>query len=235
MLNHHFLSSPGDSPLGGSSAHYPGRFFLRELSAQLPRSLFPRRPVSSTLPQGLGSPPNCLPRLRETPYDTRGLPCFYSTVRCHLYYPEKGVYPQITSIHRIDDRPDLSDLGWSSHYDSHTIRCGPSNKPISSNISIFTYTCVSNYSHTLLLQSYITVSNKSSLTTKISYIYHFPRETPTFTILYQSTLSIYRNTSVLLNIKCPTPSFPLSPPDATTCHVAISSANLEPFLGYPNH
>ena len=94
---------------------------------------------------------------------------------------------------------------------------------------------VSSCLHTLLFQSYINVSNKSSLTTKISYIYHFPRETPTFTILYQSTLSIYRNTSVLLKIKRPIPREPLSPPDATTCHAAISSANLEPLLGYPNH
>ena len=73
---------------------------------------------------------------------------------------------------------------------------------------IYPYLHISSCSHMLLLQSYINVSNKRSLTTKISYIYHFPRETPTFTILYQSTLSIYRNTSVLLKIKRPTAQFP---------------------------
>ena len=100
---------------------------------------------------------------------------------------------------------------------------------------IYPYLHISSCSHTLLLQSSINVSTKSSPTTKISYIYHFPLGKPTFTILYQSTLSIYRNTSVLLKIKRPTSSFSLSPPDATTRHAAISSANLVPLLGYPNH
>ena len=37
---------------------------------------------------------------------------------------------------------------------------------------------ISNCSHTLLLQSYINVSTKSSRTTKISHIYHFPGKHP---------------------------------------------------------
>ena len=55
---------PGRLSPGRVFSHYPGRFF-------------PGRPVYCALPQGLGSPPNSLPRLRETPYDTRGLPCSY--------------------------------------------------------------------------------------------------------------------------------------------------------------
>ena len=86
--------------------------------------------------------------------------------------PRKGGYPQIASIRRIDGRPDLSDVGWTSHYAFHTIRCGPSDRPVS---PIYPYLHISSISHTLLLQSYINVSTKSSLTTKISHIYHFPR------------------------------------------------------------
>ena len=104
-------------------------------------------------------------------------------------------------IRRIDDMPGLSDVGRSSNYDYHNIRCGQFPP-------MYPYLHISSCSHTLLLQSYTNVPNKSSLTTKISYIYHFPRETPTFTILYKRTLSIYRNTSVLLKSNAQLPVSP---------------------------
>ena len=61
-------TTPVDSSRGESS-----HTTLVDYSSEL----FPGRPVYCTLHQGLGSPPNSLPRLRETPYDTRGLPCSY--------------------------------------------------------------------------------------------------------------------------------------------------------------
>ena len=60
---------------GNSCSHYNyyNPIYIVKTSLQV----FPGRPVYFTLPQGLGCPPNSLPRLRETPYDARGLPCSY--------------------------------------------------------------------------------------------------------------------------------------------------------------
>ena len=80
MLNHHFLSSPGDFPRASLPRTTPVDSSPGDLSPQ-------------PSPRESESPTNCLPRLRETPYDTR-LPCFYSTIRCHLYYPERAGIPK---------------------------------------------------------------------------------------------------------------------------------------------
>ena len=87
--------------------------------------LFPGRPVRTTLPRDSEVP--------ELPPQASGNPLQHSWSSLLLLngplsslLPRKGGYPRIASTHRIDNRPDLFDLGWSSHYDSHTMRCGPS-------------------------------------------------------------------------------------------------------------
>ena len=123
---------PGRLSPGRVFAHYPSRFFLGNSSpgdlstppsprdSEVPRTAFP----------GFGKPPTTF---------VCHLPCSYSTVPLTFLVPRKGGYPQIAFIRRIDDRQDLSDVGWTSPYASHTIWCGPSDRPVSYNISIFTY------------------------------------------------------------------------------------------------
>ena len=107
LLKHHFKSSPGDFPPGESSHTTP----VDSSSGTLPPGTLPRETCPINPPPGTRkSPrfcetrfvfaknmtpnPNCLPRFRETPYDTRGLPCFSSSVPCHFYYPERAGIPK---------------------------------------------------------------------------------------------------------------------------------------------
>ena len=78
----------------------------------------------ATPPQGLGSPPIKLPRLRETPYDSPGLPC--SMIRIYSRLPRRAGIPN-ASIHRFDARLDLSDLGNSFPGEG---LCGLSDRPV---------------------------------------------------------------------------------------------------------
>ena len=61
---------PGRLSRGRVFAHYPGRFFPGNSSPGDQLSTAPS-------PRDSEVPLNSLPRLRETPYDTRGLPCSY--------------------------------------------------------------------------------------------------------------------------------------------------------------
>ena len=165
----------------------------------LPRESFPHNSLSNSSPGDLSAQPS--PRDSEVPrIASQGFGKLPMTLVVFLLLlngpltsllPRKGGYPQIASIRWIDDRPDLSDLGWSSHYDPHTTigRTYPTSNGLLAMIPTLydvalrigrfpplnPYLHISSCSHTLLLQSYINASNKSSLTTKISYIYHFPR------------------------------------------------------------
>ena len=111
MLKHHFKSSPGDFPPGESSHTTPVDSSPGDLStAPSPRdSEVPR--IASP---GFGKPPTTLV-------------VFPAPINGPLTspVPRKGGYPQIASIRRIDDRPDLSDVGWTSPYASRTTRSRP--------------------------------------------------------------------------------------------------------------
>ena len=94
MSNNHFRSSPVDSTLVESSAHYPGRLFLGRAYPATP-------PIDSSLgdlftqpfPRDPEVPRIASPGFWETPYDTLGLPCFTSMVCYHLGYPERAGIP----------------------------------------------------------------------------------------------------------------------------------------------
>ena len=107
VLNHHFMSSPGDFPPGESSAHYPGRFFLGNSSpGTLPRETCPINP-----PPGTRKSPESPPEASGNPLRHSSLLLFNGPLTSLV--PRKGGYPQHSV--RIDDRPDLSDVGWTSH------------------------------------------------------------------------------------------------------------------------
>ena len=78
-------------------------------------------------PQGLGSPPVSLPRLREPPYDSPGLPC--SMIRIDSRLPRRAGIPN-ASIRRFDARPDLSDLGNSFPGEYPSGLSGLSDRPV---------------------------------------------------------------------------------------------------------
>ena len=107
---------PGRFSPGRVFAHYPGRFFPWNSSpGDLSTALSPRdSEVPGIASPGFGKPPTTLV-------------VFPAPINGLLTYlvPRKGGYPQIASINRIDDRPDLSDVGWTSPYASHTIRSRP--------------------------------------------------------------------------------------------------------------
>ena len=111
---------------------YPGRVF--RATTPVDSSVHLRHaPRDSEVPRTASTGP------LETPYETPGLPCITSTV-LYIYIssplPRKGGYHLKASLRRSDDRPDLSDLGWSSHWEAHAKLSGPSDRPVSSNLSI---------------------------------------------------------------------------------------------------
>ena len=128
MSNNHFRSSPVYStPV--------------ESSVQLPRSIFLGRALRGTPP--VDSSPGDMytqypPWTRKSPelppHAWSSLFPFNGSLSYPL--PRKGGYPLKASLRQTKDRPDLSDLGWSSHWETHAKLSGTSDRPVSSNIDI---------------------------------------------------------------------------------------------------
>ena len=112
MSNNHFRSSPVDSTPVESSAQLPRSIFLGRAFRATP-------PVDSS-PGDLYTPHptgtrNCLPRLLGNPLRHAWSSLFHLNGPISSLLPRKVGYPLMASLRRFCDRPDLSDLGWSSH------------------------------------------------------------------------------------------------------------------------
>ena len=131
MFNSHFRSSQVDSTLGESSAHYPGRFFLGRAFRTTPS-------VGSS-----AGDRSAQPSLRDSEVHRIESPGFGKRPTTLVVFPapsqrsviisstQKGrESPILDYLRRFDARPDLSDLRWTSSYPTHTIRRGPSDRPV---------------------------------------------------------------------------------------------------------
>ena len=141
MSNNHSRIFPGRL--------YPGRVF--RATTQVDSSAHPRH-----APRVSEVPPTASTGLRETPYDTPCLPLSHFNGSISYPLPRKGGYPLQASLRRSGDRPDLSDLGWSSHWEAHAKLSGPLDRPVSSNTSIIEHIYVFTHVNSTILRKCIT-------------------------------------------------------------------------------
>ena len=133
---------------------FPGKTF----PSTSPGRLFPGRLVRATPPRDSElsrKSPNCLPRLsgNSLRHAWSSLDHFDGSLPTPL--SRKGGYPLKASLRRSADRPNLSDLGWSSHWEAHAKLSGPSVRPVPSNISIIEHIYVFTHVNSTILRKCI--------------------------------------------------------------------------------
>ena len=184
-------------------------------------------------PQGLGSPPNCLHRPSGNPlrHAWSSLSHFNGSISYPL--PRKGGYPLQASLRRSGDRPDLSDLRWSSHWEAHAKLSGPSDMPVSSNISIIEHIYVFTHVNSTILRKCIT--QELSHNEALAHLLLPPGNKGSRNSLSNQLYILVKTCLLCLRINTQLTNSLPSPPAATTRQAAISSINIVPLLGYSNH
>ena len=82
-----------------------------------------RETLPCTTPRDMEVPRTASPDFQETPYHMPGLPC-------PTPLPREGGYPLNASLHWSDDRPEPSNLGWSSLWDPNAELSGLLDRPV---------------------------------------------------------------------------------------------------------
>ena len=171
----------------------PSNYFP-DSSAQLPRETLPRN-----TPQGLGSPPISLPRLRDNPYNLLIFPALW--VGFILSCPEGRASP-MAYIRQYDTGSDLSDVGYYFPGEYPCGICDLSIRSLSPELSTNEHKYIIEHNYQILLHSKI--EQYSFNNEEISYFLTPPGSRHSYTLTLSTQL--YTFPKHVCSLQEPTPN-----------------------------